>query len=201
MGCFGAEGNTNKAEFLEWPLLPPHHSNAAHSSPGFIKTLPVLFLVNQGFDRKKNTDVLLLSKSMMACLRSPPPRYMISCWCCVDSLTTCGEKSHCEVEGGSARVHLLCQPWKTAVWVPVLASSCGAGEASERPAASENCGAENCCRVLIVTTQTFSLFLNLLVCMSHFKLVMMWEARLLDPRLTDWAALPWLIEYIICTKI
>lgn len=53
MGCYGAEGNTNKAEFLEWPLLPPHHSNAAPSSPGFIMTLPVLILVNQGFDRKK----------------------------------------------------------------------------------------------------------------------------------------------------
>lgn len=85
--------------------------------------------------------------------------------------------------------------------VAALASSCGAGEASERPAGSGNCGAENCSRVLIAATQTFILFLNLLVCMSHFKLVMMGEARLLEPRLTDWAVPPWLIEYITWMKI
>lgn len=39
--------------------------------------------------------------------------------------------------------------------VAVLASSCAAGEASERPAGSENCGADNCSRVLRVTNIPF----------------------------------------------
>lgn len=49
---------------------------------------------------------------------------------------------------------------------------------------------------VIVAMQSFISFLNLLVCFSLFKLVMMGRLRL-----TDWAVLPWLIEYIIWMKI
>lgn len=134
---------------------------------------------------------------MTAFLRSPPPYYMMSCWCCVDSLTTWGgDKSCCEDEGRNGGIHFLCK-WKLGgkSRVGVFAGSCRAGEASGWWAGPDNSGAENCSCALIVAMQAFISFLNLLVCFSLFKLVMMGK-----PRLTDWAVLPWLIEYIIWMK-
>lgn len=120
MGCFGAEGNTSKAEFLEWPLLPPHHSNAAPSSPGFIMTLPVLFLVNQGFDRKK----IRMFYYFLNLWWHVFGRLLRVTWYLAGVAWTRWQpeerRFHCE--GRSARVHLLCQPWKTAAWQCWLAA-------------------------------------------------------------------------------
>lgn len=70
----------------------------------------------------------------------------MSCWCCVDSLTTWGgEKNCCHAEGGNAGIRFPCK-WKLGgeSRVGVFASSCRAGEASEWCAGSENSGAGNC---------------------------------------------------------
>lgn len=98
------EGNINKAEILEWPLktrLKAVHCASVLQLSCLCCTCTVLAVVALKkfvfcFKFAENIVVVLFCHKCIICavfLKMPLPFYTMSCWCCVDSLTTWnGEK-------------------------------------------------------------------------------------------------------------
>lgn len=100
------EGNIHKAEILEWPsktrLKAVHCASVLHlyclCFTCTVLAAVALKKIVFRFKFAENIVVVPFSHKCVICvvfLKMPLPFYMMSCWCCVDSLTTWnGETRH-----------------------------------------------------------------------------------------------------------